>query len=150
MIERSVSRRGFLQTGAAAGLHLAAGAVPLFAQAPLDGAGGAAAVPGGARIPLDRTIIVADPDPPASVGHRLEELRAHLQEITGSPVPLETTLPEGPGTVIVVGPKPAGRILGEEPSRERLGDEGFLIRSVTAGPRTRLVNLLDLFEVEVR
>jgi hypothetical protein len=99
----------------------------------------ATAGPGKTRIELDRAVIAADAEQPAFVRHRMEDLGGYLREITGAPVPLEAALRDGPGTFIVVGTPLAERALGASWPRDKLGDEGFLIRSQTSSGRTCLV-----------
>ena len=137
MSERHISRREFIQTGAVAGMAWAAGALPAFGQQTSTGATSMPAAT--TKIVLNQAVIVADAEQPAYVQQRLRDLREYLSEITGTQVPLETALPDKPGTCIVVGPKLAERVLGAGLGQYGLGDEGFLIKSLTASGRTCVV-----------
>src|SRR5262245_26246702 len=135
--ERNISRRDFMRAGATAGAAWAAGALPGFAQVRADGA---ASRPAAAeRIALNQAVIVADAELPASVQHRVQDLRDYLAEITGAPPPLAPALPNQPGTCIVVGAKLADQVLGGGLAQHRLGAEGFLIRSLQRDGRTCVV-----------
>ncbi len=134
MSKRHISRRDFMQAGAAAGAAWAGGALPGFAQVVAGGADSRPAA--GARIVLTRVTIVADPAAPAYVQRRMQDLRDYLAEITGTPPPLVPALPEQPGTYIVVGAKLAEQALGRGLAQHKLGDEGFLIRSQVRDGRT--------------
>jgi len=138
MLMRYFSRREFIQTGAVAGMAWATRALPAIGQ---QVPGGTTSMPATARtrIALNPVVIVADAEQPACVQQRMTDLREYLREITAAQVPLETALPDRPGTFIVVGTKLAEQVLGAGLAQHRLGDEGFLIKSLVAQGRTCVV-----------
>jgi len=80
-------------------------------------------------VPLDRTAIVVDPDQPSFVQYAVEELAGYLKYLTGSDVPFGSMPPGLAPAVIAVGPKTAEPVLGEALSAEKLGDEGYLVKT---------------------
>jgi hypothetical protein len=133
-VERHISRRDFMRTGATVGAACAAGALPGFAQVIADGATSKPAA--AARIALNQVVIAADPALPVYVQHRVQDLRDYLAEITGAPPPLVPALPEKSGVYIVVGAKLAEQALGSGLAPHQLGAEGFLIKSQVRDGRT--------------
>src|SRR4051812_3234661 len=80
---------------------------------------------------LDHATIVAEADQPSFVQYGIEELAGYLKELTGNDVPLASSLKDAKGVRIVVGTKSVAEILAQELSKDQLGEDGYLLRSVS-------------------
>ncbi|MHB0999864.1 MAG: hypothetical protein ACYC27_11525 [Armatimonadota bacterium] len=90
-------------------------------------------------ISLNGCAIVADRNQPAYVRHMLQDLRSCLADISGLAIPVRDSLNSKDGVVIAVGPKVARELTGTAPSSADLGDEGYIIKSLTKDGREYLV-----------
>jgi hypothetical protein len=105
---------------------------PLVACALMIGLGSmaAAAVSAAGKIMLHRAAIVTDADNPSFVQYAVEDLAGYLGELTQNVVPVSTSLARHEGTVIAVGTKTVQQILDRSFPAEKLGKEGYLLKSV--------------------
>jgi len=138
MLRWCISRREFIQTGTMTGMAWATRVLPAFSQ-PLAGDTTSMPTTEKTKIVLNRAMIVSDAELDACVRQRVTDLREYLREITGAEVALDTALPDQPGTFIVVGSRLAEQVLGVGLAQYRLGDEGFMIRSLVSRGRTCVV-----------
>jgi len=83
------------------------------------------------RIMLDRASIVIDPDQPSFVQYAVEDLAKYLKETSGIEVIVGTSPAGKTPSLIAVGPKTAGQILGEALKTEGLGDEGYILKTAS-------------------
>jgi hypothetical protein len=86
---------------------------------------------------LNKCTLVVDANQPRYVQHAVEDLQSYLKEITGEEVKLSSSLARR-GTSIAIGPKFAAKVLSETPSAEKLGDEGFVLKSAAKGRKDYL------------
>jgi hypothetical protein len=93
----------------------------------------ASASPAAEKIVLDRATIVADSQSPSYVQYAVEDLAGYLKDLTGHEVPVATALGARTGAVIAVGPKTARQVLGQDLPAGKLGDEGYVLKSVSQG-----------------
>ena len=92
-----------------------------------------------ARICLSGCIILMEPAQPAHVLHSVNDLREYLFEITGKEVPVRSFSDSGPEPLIIVGKELVEQTSGERVDASELGDEGFLLKSLTTGGRNRVI-----------
>jgi len=76
--------------------------------------------------------IVLNPDASPSERHAAGELQSHFQASTGIKLPIIEGFPAEDAPMIVLGCGEVARKLGANPSRQELGEQGFLLR--TAAP----------------
>src|SRR3990167_2766317 len=81
------------------------------------------------RVVLDRPAIVTDADQPSFVQYTAEDLADYLKDATGSEVSIGNLSNAKTTAVILVGPATAQRILGEALPVEKLGEEGYLLKT---------------------
>ena len=87
------------------------------------------------NIALDRYAIVADPGQASFVQYAVEELGGFVKGVTGNaPVAANDR-----ATTIAVGPQIAQRILGDAFAAQKLGEEGYLLKTVSRGDATWIV-----------
>jgi len=91
------------------------------------------------KISLNQSGIVVDGSEPSYVQYGVKDLANYLKEITGTEVPIQTTLGETAPSLIVVGGKMAeedatGFLAGKE-----LGPEGYGIKSVVKNGKVHLI-----------
>jgi hypothetical protein len=84
------------------------------------------------------TIEVADFDKTSYVAHMIDDLRAYIQELEQASASRQTESVD-----IVVGPHLAKGQLGELPSNQALGDQGYLIKTLNK-PQGRLIVVTGL------
>ena len=87
------------------------------------------------NLALDRYAIVADPGQASFVQYAVEELTGYLKEVTGH----APAAGNERGATIAVGPQIAQRILGDAFTARKLGDEGYLLKTVPRGEGTWIV-----------
>ena len=87
------------------------------------------------NLALDRYAIVADPGQASFVQYAVEELTGYLKEVTGH----APTVGNERDATIAVGPQIAQRILGDAFTARKLGDEGYLLKTVPQGEGTWIV-----------
>src|SRR5688572_13362809 len=83
------------------------------------------------RLTLDHATVVADPDQPSFVQYGIEELVSYLKDATGNTIPFVTSPKEAKGVQILVGTKAAQQVTGQALSTEQLGDQGYLLKSLS-------------------
>ena len=83
------------------------------------------------NVALDRCAIVVDPAQTSFVQYAVGELSGYLEHATGRDVPVAHTDESGASTRIAVGPETAQRILGTLFPAEKLGKDGYLLKSVS-------------------
>ncbi len=82
-------------------------------------------------VALDGCAIVVDPAQTSFVEFAVGELSGYLEHATGRDVPVAHTDESGASTRIAVGPEMAQHILGNLFPAEKLGKEGYLLKSVS-------------------
>ncbi len=82
-------------------------------------------------VALDGCTIVVDPAQASFVEFAVGELSGYLEHATGRDVPVAHTGQSGASTRIAVGPETAQRILGDLFPAEKLGKDGYLLKSVS-------------------
>jgi hypothetical protein len=82
------------------------------------------------RLVLDRPTIVIDPDQPSYVQYALEDLASYLKDVTGCEVRTETVINRKARALIAIGPKTAQLVLAEPLPAAKLGEEGYLLKTV--------------------
>jgi hypothetical protein len=87
----------------------------------------------GEKVPLDRAVIVTEPDQPSFVQYAVDDLAGYLKELTGREAPVGTSSDGKARVLIVIGPKAAERALARAFPVEGLGNEGYRLRSVSQG-----------------
>src|SRR5439155_7293978 len=92
-------------------------------------------IPGGAAdtgqtFVLNQSVIALDSSEPSYVKFAARDLADSLKEITGTEVPIRTSLDEKAKSLIVVGRKMSQKVAAEAMESKDLGEEGFLIKSV--------------------
>jgi hypothetical protein len=89
---------------------------------------GAASLP--SAISLQQHVsITADANSPAYVQYAVQDLAGYLKELTGDLPSMAETSKRDAGVVIGIGAQTAERILGEKLPAEKLGAEGYLLKS---------------------
>jgi len=81
------------------------------------------------RVMLGRSGVVMDRDQPSFVECAVTELTGYLKDLTGNEIPVSTS-PDGKTPVLIaVGPNMARRVAGKSLPVERLGEEGFVLKT---------------------
>ena len=75
--------------------------------------------------------IVLSPSAGPSEKTAAEELRAHFKACTGADLAIASDVPSAGTPMLVLGCGPAARSLGVDPKPEDLGEQGYVIRTVT-------------------
>jgi alpha-glucuronidase len=83
------------------------------------------------RILLDHAAVVSDADQPSFVQYGIDELVGYLKESTGNEIPVVASLEKSKRVQILVGAKSARQVFPETLPREKLGEEGCLLRSLS-------------------
>jgi len=91
------------------------------------------------RIPLNQSVIVVDASEPSYVQYGVKDLADYLKEITGTEVPIQTTLDETAQSLIVVGKKMVEQVTANVMAGRELGQEGYLIKSVIKSGKVHLI-----------
>ena len=76
-------------------------------------------------------VIVLDPDASPSERHAAEVLRTHFEACMGAEIPVHDQGLTVEGAMIVLGCGPAARDLGVDPDPEGLGEQGYVLRTVS-------------------
>ncbi len=76
-------------------------------------------------------VIVLDPDASPSERHAAEVLQSHFEACMGVEIPIHDHGLAVEGGMIVLGCGPAARDLGVDPDPESLGEQGYLLRTVS-------------------
>lgn len=82
------------------------------------------------RIALDRAAIAVDAGQPSFVQYAVEDLAGYLKDIAGRETPVVDLAKASASTIVAVGPEAARRILDTAFPAEKLGDEGYLLKTV--------------------
>jgi hypothetical protein len=90
-------------------------------------------------IALDRCSIVADPEGASFVQYAIGELTGYLKEVTGQAPMAANDFEHDRGATIAVGLQTAQRILGDTFAAQKLGEEGYLLKTVRKGDVTWIV-----------
>jgi len=91
------------------------------------------------RLALDHCTIVAGRDRASYVSHMINDIKGYLEEITGGAVAIRPTVGGKSSTFIVVGPELAKAVMSEPLPADALGDQGYLIKSVSKGGKQYIV-----------
>ena len=91
------------------------------------------------RIPLTQSVIVVDASEPSYVQYGVKDLADYLKEITGTEVPIQTTLDETAPSLIVVGKKMVEQARANVMAGRELGQEGYLVESVLKSGKAHLI-----------
>ena len=91
------------------------------------------------NVRLDRATIVSDPGQPPYVAYAVEDLAGYLGELSVGKVPVEPAGDAAGGTVIAIGPKAAAGILGGPLPPDKLGPEGYVLKTVRKADRDFVV-----------
>lgn len=89
---------------------------------------------------LDGCTIVVEPDRPSYVSYMVSDIKGYLEEICGSPVAISESIRQGSSTSILVG-RAAKRIMDETLPAEAIGEQGYLIKSISRGGKHQLMVL---------
>lgn len=87
-------------------------------------------------VPLGDAAIVMDAGEPSFVQYGVEELAAYLHDITGSQVPVVSTLDGARSASILVGSEAVRAVAPECLPAADLGDEGYAVKTVQRGDAT--------------
>ena len=85
------------------------------------------------KIVLARATIVTEADSPAYIQYAVEELAGYLKDMTGERVAVLTSVDAAKGVRILVGTKIAEQIFPQFAANQGLGDEGYVLHSVSNG-----------------
>lgn len=83
------------------------------------------------RLALDHAAIVTDAAQPFFVQYAVEELVGYLKESTGNDVPVSSSPDSAGGVRILVGTKTVRQLLPRNLPDEKLGEEGYVLKSVS-------------------
>jgi len=91
------------------------------------------------NITLDHCTIVNDPGRTSFVQYAVEELSHFLEEVTGNSPRTVDTFTNHSGTSIAIGQPNAQRILGDALAVPELGEEGYLLKTVSKEETTWII-----------
>ncbi len=83
------------------------------------------------RLALDHAVIVTDAAQPSFVQYAVEELVGYLEESTGNDIPVVASPDDTRGVRILVGTKTVKQLLPQNLPDEKLGEEGYWLKSVS-------------------